>query len=194
MNMFEKMFCKVGKDMCRLTTGGPIAVKTTNGYKAYNVNKKRLTNVGSFTIDVGSDLFFTVPTNKVKIGDIIIINDKPKCVISVEDTTVTVLDYENSMIEQSVPERHIFMGNTYFYSKIVSMFGNNFGQGAGTKNMMKYMLMSEMCKQTNGSNTMSNMLPMMLMGNMCDVDGMFGEMFGEMFSDDSDSTDAAGLE
>ena len=34
-------------------------------------------------------------------------------------------------IEQILPENHIFMGNVYFYGKIVSMFGSNLKKGKG---------------------------------------------------------------
>lgn len=66
----------------------------------------------------------------------------------------------------------MFMGNTYFYGKIVSMFGDNlFGKGAkGTSQIMKYMVMSEMFKGNSGltagsNNGMSSMFPMLMMMN-----------------------------
>ena len=36
-----------------------------------------------------------------------------------------MINYEDSAIDTIVPERHMFMGNAYFYGKIVSMFGND---------------------------------------------------------------------
>ena len=43
-----------------------------------------------------------------------------------------------------VPERHVFMDNTYFYGKIVSMFGNTSGKKDGAEKVMKYMIYSQM--------------------------------------------------
>ena len=68
-NIFNGMFGKVGAGMCRLSINGEIAVKTDNGYKTYNVKKGRLTNCDNFVFDVGEDLFFVMPTTKVKPGD-----------------------------------------------------------------------------------------------------------------------------
>ena len=118
-------------------------------------------------------------------GDIILANDgtgrKPKCVMEVEENKITVINYEDSTIETILPERHVFMGNTYFYGKIVSMFGNDAVKGKkGTNNIFKYMMLSQMMKGNDGSatgaiNSMGTMLPFMMMsGNMGDMfDGMF---------------------
>ena len=68
------------------------------------------------------------------------------------------------------------MGKTYFYGKIVSMFGKIKG-GKGMNGMMKYMMMSEMMKGNGGNNnSMSSMLPMMMFMN-----GGMGDMFDGMF-------------
>lgn len=174
MNMFNGMFGKIGSGMCRLSMDGEIAVKTTGGYKTYNLKTNRLTNCDNFVFDIGEEFFFVIPTNKVEPGDIILVAGKPKCVIGVDTNTIKVIDYEDSSVKDILPERHVFMGNTYFYGKIVSMFGKMSGEG-GMKNMMKYMLMSQMMKGNNGGNGIANMLPMMMFmkdgGNM--FDGMF---------------------
>ena len=80
-NFLNGMFGKVGTGMCRLSMSGGIAVKTSNGYKSYNVKTGRLTNCDNFAFDIGQDFFFIIPTNKVTAGDIIFANGKPKCVI-----------------------------------------------------------------------------------------------------------------
>ena len=146
MNMFNGMFGKIQSGMCRLSLNGGIAVKCSHGFKTYNVKKKRLTNVTNFCIDMPNlDPFFVIPTNKVSKGDIILVDGKPKCVIEDKGSAITVIDYENSEIRQIVPERHVFMGNTYFYGKIVSFFGGaNFRKGSAMKNIMKMMMMSQM--------------------------------------------------
>lgn len=98
---------------------------------------------------------------------------KPKCVIENEGTTIKVIDYENSEIRQIVPERHVFMGNTYFYGKIVSLMGNNFKNGNSMKAMMKMMMMSQML---GGENNF--------------FDGMLDDVnFGVTDSDDNDNSD-----
>ena len=90
-----------------------------------------------------------IPTNNLKIGDIILVNGTPRCVIKVEENEITALNFENSTKECVIPERHIFFGKQYMYGKIVSpmlnmMKGNN---------IMKYMMLSEMMKGFNGSNS-----------------------------------------
>ena len=188
MEMFNGMFGKVANGMCRLSMNGGIAVKTSNGYKTYNIKTNKLTNCSSFVFDIGEEFFFVIPTNRVEPGDIIIANRKPKCVISADKNTITVINYEDSAVQNILPERHVFMGNTYFYGKIVSMFGNGFGKGKkGTEKMMRYMLMSEMMKggaPNGGGNQFGAMLPLMMMGG-----GGFGDMFDGMFDFDDDEDD-----
>lgn len=186
-NVFNGMFGKIAPGMCRLSMSGGIAVKTSNGYKSYNVKNGRLTNCDSFVFDIGEEFFFVMPTNKVEVGDIILVSGKPKCVIKVEKETITVINYEDSTVETILPERHVFMGSTYFYGKIVSMFGNNFMNGKkGMDKMMSYMVMSEMMKGGNGSsNGMNSMLPMMMLMN----GGNMSDMFSGMFDFDIDAID-----
>lgn len=184
-SMFNGMFGKIGADMCKLSMSGKIAVKTSGGYKAYDVKTGRLTNCDSFVMDFGEDMFFCIPTNKVEIGDIILVSGKPKCVINVDKNSIRVLDYENSSIIDIVPERHIFMGESYFYGKIMSMFGSNFfGKGKkGVNQYFKYKLMMDMFKG-NGSN--NNMLPLMMMGGIGDLGNMFDNMFDFDENDNED--------
>lgn len=188
-NLLNGMFGKVGSGMCRLSMNGNIAVKTSSGYKAYNVKTGRLTNCDSFVFDLGEEYFFVIPTNKVSKGDIILVNGKPRCVIEVEKNKITVINYEDSTIDTVLPERHVFMGNTYFYGKIVSMFGNDAVKGKkGTNNIFKYMMLSQMMKGNDGSatgaiNSMGTMLPFMMMG------GNMGDMFDGMFDFDMNDED-----
>ena len=79
----------------------------------------------------------------------------------------------------------MFMGNTYFYGRIVSMFGNNLTKGGkGMGKILKYMMLSEMMKGggTKGTDGVSGMLPLMLMGGG-------GDLFGDLFSFDFDDVD-----
>ena len=52
-NMLNGMFGKVAPGMCRLSMNGGIAVKTSNGYKSYNIKTGRLTNCDSFVFNIG---------------------------------------------------------------------------------------------------------------------------------------------
>ena len=187
MNDFMNgMFGKVAHGLCRLSMNGGIAVKTSDGkYKSYNLKTGRLTNCSNFVFDIGEDFFFVIPTNKVEKGDIILVSGKPKCVIGVEDNAIKVINYDDSTVDTILPERHIFMGNTYFYGKIVSMFGKDIFKGKkGTNKIMQYMMLSEMMKGGSGNGNFGNMLPLMLMGG-----GNFDNLFSGMFDFDSDDED-----
>lgn len=195
-NLFNGMFGKIESGLCRLSMNGGIAIKTANGYKSYNVKTGRLTNCDSFVFNIGEEFFFVIPTNKVSRGDIILVQGKPRCVIESDgkNNKITVVNYEDSTMETIIPERHLFMGNSYFYGKIVSMFGNGFGKGKNKmQSIMSYMMMSEMMKGNNstlGNNNsmtsgMSAILPFMMMNNS-GSGNMFENMFDGMFDDTID--------
>lgn len=175
-NMMNKFFGKVAPNMVRLSMTGDMAIKTSNGYKTYDVKTGTLVNCSDFVFADGSDFFFIIPTNKVESGDVILAAGKPHCVIKVETNRIEALRYEDGSIVNIVPERNVFMGKTYFYGKIVSMFGK-INSGKGMKGMMKYFMMSEMMKGGNSNNSsMNSMLPMMMLMN-----GGMEDMFGDMF-------------
>lgn len=185
-NMLNGMFGKVAPGMCRLSMNGGIAVKTSNGYKTYNMKTGRLTNCDSFVFNIGEEFFFVIPTNKAEPGDILLVAGKPKCVIEAEKNKLTVINYEDSTVETILPERHVFMGNTYFYGKIVSMFGGDLIKGKkGTNKIMQYMMMSEMMKgnSDNSGNGMNTMLPLIMMG------GNMGSIFDGLFDFDDGEED-----
>ena len=191
-NSFNGLFGKIAPGMCRLTINGNIAVKCSSGYKSYNITKGTLTNVTNFCFNVGDEMFFVIPTNKVEIGDIILVSGKPKCVTSVDKKIITVIDYENSEVRQVVPERHVFMGSTYFYGKIVSMFGNSFKNGKGLGNIMKMMMFSQMMGgNNNSSNGFGQMMAMsMFMGDKNNpFEGMFDFNFDEESEEETVNTD-----
>lgn len=185
MSGINKMFGKIEPGMCRLSMNG-IAIKTSDGYKTYNVDTGNLVNCAEFVFDIGEDMFFLIPTNNVQRGDIILNNGKPACVIKVDDKTITAMRYEDSTIVTLVPQRHVFFGNTYFYSKIVSLFGGSGGKISMEK-VMPMMMMSEVCKGS-GSN-LSNMFPyMMMFGGGFNFGNMFSGMFDmNITNNDSDS-------
>lgn len=193
-NIMNGMFGKVAPGMCRLSMSGGVAVKTSTGYKSYNVKNGRLTNCDNFVFNIGEEFFFVIPTNKVEIGDIILISGKPKCVIEAAKNKITVINYEDSTIDTVLPERHVFMGNTYFYGKIVSMFGDAFKNTkgkSGMNKMMSYMMMTEMFKGSSGTssnlagnNNAESMLPMMMFMN-----GGMNDIFDGMFDTDTEDDD-----
>lgn len=180
MDVFNGMFGKLQPGMCRLSINGDVAVKTSNGYKTYDIKTGRLTNCDNFVFDIGQDFFFLIPTNKVEPGDIVLIGGKPNCVISSDKETIKVINFENATVNTVLKERHIFMGETYFCGKIVSLFGANKGKN-GMKNILSYMAMSEMMKGDTGN--MNNLLPLMMMSSA--GNGMFN-MFENMFDEDED--------
>ena len=195
--MFNGMFARIGDGMCRLGLNGNLAIKTSSGYKTYDVKTGRLTNVDQFCFDIGQEFFFVVPTTKAKTGDILLIDSKPKCVIENNaNKTIKVMDYENSAIQEIVPERHFFMGQMFFYRKIVSMFGsNNFlKKGKGISGMMGMMFKMNMLKSFMGGegfkagNDTNGMLGMMMLSNM--FGGKDGENdLSEMFDFDFEEAD-----
>lgn len=190
--VMNKMFGKVASGMCRLSVNGDIAIKSGNTYKTYDPFSNKLVNCNNFVFDIGDDIFFVVPTNKVRKGDIIIASGKPKCVISAnEDKTITVMNYEDSTIQTLVPERHMFMGNMFFYGRIMSMFGNLGGKKSAHGKMMKYWMIAEMMKGNSGfghigsGNSMGIPLPAIMMMN-----GGFEDMFDGVFDLDEEDEDA----
>ena len=179
MEMLKDMFGKIDPGMCRLSMNGNVAVKTGSGFKTYDVKKGRLTNCDQFVFNIGEEFFFLIPTNKLAKGDIILVSGKPRCVIDVEKDLITAINYEDATVEKILPEHHMFMGNCYFYGKIVSMFGKNImGGKKGPGKILKFMMFKEMLKGdrkggTEG-NSFGNMLPFLLMGKNEDMfDGMF---------------------
>ena len=193
-SMMNGLFGKVASGMCRVSMNGDIAIKTSQGYKTYDVETGHLLNCDNFAFDIGSDFFFIIPTNKVNKGDIILAGGKPRCVIDVKKNAIETFCYEDSSITTIVPEHHMFMGKTYFYGKIVSMFGNAMKSEKGMGNMMKMMLMSQMFGGGNKSTystsgtDMSQMLPMMMLMNG-GMDSMFDGMFD--FGNDEEDKDKA---
>lgn len=185
-NLLNGMFGPVAPGMCRISMSGKTAIKTSNGYKVYDVGKNRLTNCDSFVFDIGEDWFFVIPTNKVQRGDIILASGKPRCVIEASKNEIKTLCYEDGTIETILPERHVFMGKQYFYGKIISMFGNMAGSDKGMSGIFKYMMLSQMMGG-NGRNMSdplnqfssgnNNLLPMMMLmggnGGNNFFDGMF---------------------
>lgn len=194
-NMFNGIFGRIEPGMCRISMSGKIAIKTTNGYKSFDNKTGRLTNCDNFAFDIGEDFFFVIPTNKVEPGDIILAGGRPRCVLEVGKNEIKTFCYEDSSISTIVPEHHMFMGTSYFYGKIISMFGE-MGKGKGSKGikqMIKFMMLKEMMGGKNGNNSgMASMMPMMaLMGGFGGGNSFFDGILDFDDAEEAESEEAA---
>lgn len=155
-------FGRIQPGLIKLGLNGQMAVNIGGSYKYYDEKKNRLINTDNFVFPMEvTEFFFIMPTNKVKKGDIILVNGKPVYVLKPEtDGKIEILSYEDSSIKQILPERHTFLGGTYMYSKIVSMFGN---KSFDKNTIMKYMMMNTMFGKDGFGGSMNGMNPMMLM-------------------------------
>lgn len=178
MTSFGKFFSKIQPGMCRLSMNG-IAINVNGQYKTYDVNSGILTNCDDFVFDVGDDMFFAIPCNHVVRGDIILTTAGPAAVISVKKNEIKALDYKTGTIVNIVPERHVFFGSSYFYSKIVSPMSNLTNGKNPVENMLPFMMFNEMNK--SGSDMSKTLGMAMLMGGGFNFKNMFGNMFN--FSD-----------
>lgn len=201
--MFNKMFGQIEPGLCRMSMNGQIAIKTgPNEYKTYNVDTGRLTNCGNFAFNIGEEFFFVLPTNNVKVGDIILVHGEPRCVVSKGKGDITVINYKTSVKETIIPERFMFMGDSYFYGRVRSMFGSG-TRSKGKKHMFKYMMMRQMLNgggmnppglpgQNSGQGSNGNaMMQMWAMSQFFGGrdDDIFEDMFDGMFDSDDEGED-----
>lgn len=167
---FASMLGKLEPDMVRLTFNGGIAVKTKNGYKTYDVAKKKAVNMDSLVMPDMS-AFLLLPSTKVNSGDIILRDGAFYSIISVNEATNELVgyNYESGKKETLVRETHCFLGNTYFYSKLFSPILSFFGDKPGDKKeegseASESMLLPLAMMSQNGD--MNSMLPLLLMSKM----------------------------
>lgn len=185
-NVLNGKFGKIEDGFVRFSMDGQMAIRTSSGYKTYNAKQGRLTNCNNFVFDIGQEAFFVIPTNHVNVGDIIIASGKPRYVLSTDDKEIKTVNYESGTVETILPERHIFMGNTYFYGKIVSMFGNLFSdKKTGANKMMQMMMLQSMFGKDNGSSGSGNMMMAMMMAQ----NGGFDNMFDGLFDSEEDTVE-----
>lgn len=197
MTMFDKIFDfngnfgKAPEGMFRISMRGAVAVRTSAGYRAYNMEKGRLVNCTMFNLDMGDGMFYILPTNSVKAGDIILVNKQPRCVLDVRDRTIAVVNYEAGTVEQLLPERHMFMGNMYFYGKVVSPLLGLFGKSDGIKGILQMKLMSELFGgKAMGEGDKAGLMQMMLFSGMLGREGAMCGMFDGMFGCFDDEEEA----
>ena len=180
-NSLSSLFHKLAPGQCRLTMNG-IGVKTSNGYKTFDPVTQTLVNCGDFVLDIGDDMFFCIPTNNVQQGDIIIASGSPVCVISMSGNRIEALRYEDSTVQTIIPENIMFMGGTYFYSKVFSPFSGMIN-GNDPSQLMSLMMMSQMLNSSSDGN--SGMGNLMVMGMMLNGGFNFGNIFSDLFSSTS---------
>ena len=191
-NMFNGVMGKIKPGCCRLGMNGRIAIKTSDGYKTYDPKSGNVTNCSNFVLDICDDMFMVIPTRKLKVGDIVLINGKPMYILEVKaKNRVEAMNYEDSTIQTVIPERHAIMGRR-FYGKIVSLIGSGFGSSKSGffKNMLKLKMMSSMMGGSSEGGMFGNngLAMMMLMGNGS-MDGLFdGFMDDEEDDEESDDT------
>lgn len=190
-DMFNGMFKPVARGYCKMGMNGQVAVKTSTGYKTFNPKTRKLTNCANFAFDMDG-AFWVVPTFKVTIGDIILVNGKPRAVIEVGTNSIKTFSYEDSTIDETIPEHHVFMGKTYCYGKIFSPFMNMSKNDGAMNDMMKMMMFSQMFGGNSNSQGMNPMMFMMMgkdnpFENM--FDGAFNFGFGEDVNADPDEAE-----
>ena len=182
--IFGKMFSPVAHGYAKMGVNGKIAIRVGDTYKTFDLDKMALVNCDDFAFDMDG-AFWVVPTFKVERGDIIMVNGKPRCVIEVKDKSIKTFSYENSTIDEIVPEHHVFMGKTYCYGKIFSPFMNMDKSDNMMSNMMQMAMMSQMFGG-NGSNSNGfmgmNPMAMMFMMNSKNGGNMFEDMFAGAFN------------
>lgn len=174
-NIFKGAFGRVSNGLFRMTLDGSVAVRidSQDCYKTVNPVTGEFQNVDNFAIDPGADTFFIVPTQKLAVGDIVMVNGTPRCVLGVQGNEVTVVNYGTSVKETLLLEKHIFLGQS-FYGKLMSPlmdFFKGFTSPTGTGNSLASTLSTNplmfmlMCSHDgNGFGDMNGMLPLLLLG------------------------------
>lgn len=172
-SIFSNMLGTLEPDMVRMTFDGNVAVKTTNGYKTYNVTKKKAVNMDSLVMPDMS-AFLLLPSTKVKVGDIIMRDGTFYSIISVDDATNELVgyNYESGKKETLVRETHCFLGNTYFYSKLFSPVLSLFGNKSKSKPEAKKEEGSSDTEVAEAEDTMSMLLPLAMMSQNGDMNSI----------------------
>lgn len=158
---------KVAEGSVRLSMDGKLAVCTQNGYRVWDTEKKTMTNVQDLCLDIPG-IFFVMPSTKVVVGDVILLDGKFNCVIEVGESTIKAIAYADNQVKEFVPERRIFMGKTFFFGKVVNLLGNLGGSGK----LVKLTMLGQMLNN-GGDASASQLMPLMLMG------GIDGDLSGD---------------
>ena len=183
-SVFANMLGTLESDMIRMTFDGKVAVKTTKGYKTYDVDKKKAINMDSLVMpDMAA--FLLLPSTKVKTGDIILRDGAFYSIISIDDATNELIgyNYEAGKKETIVRETHCFLGNTYFYSKLFSPILSFFGNKPKSDDKKE-----DGSKDTEASeDTMSALLPLAMMSQNGDMNSILPLMLMSKMEGKEDS-------
>ena len=116
---------------------------TIKNLKKYSLEDKKfkIDNLDNKSFSVSRKKFISDESN-TDFDYIILVNGKPRAVIEVGTNTVKTFSYEDSTIDEMVPERHVFMGKTYCYGKIFSPFMNMGKSDEAMSSMMNMMMMN----------------------------------------------------
>lgn len=157
-------FGKVADGVLRMSYKSGIAVRTSNGYRVYDVNTGKLDNVTDLCMDLPG-MFYTVPCKAYKPGDLIFFDGSMKAVVEVGKVSVKAFDYERSVIEEIVPETILF-GHKKLYPKVISLMGDFAGLGDEGSDMSSLLTMGLLSKGMTGTPDagLGGILPFLFMG------------------------------
>lgn len=143
-------------DFGRLTGGqfrwspNGLAIATEKGWVAYKADTEELIDADVFSFDI-SNMLYKVPTplKDVKAGNVIYHMGRPVFVRKINDSTISVVDYETGSIMDILPIKSPFGFN--FVTKVVSVVDF---RGA----------------KADADNPFGSMLPFLLLGEQKDFD------------------------
>lgn len=186
--MFGGAFGPVPKGDCRLGLNGLVAINVNTGgapkYKTYDVKTGTLTNCSDFALEMDGS-FFLIPAMKVVPGDIILSDGGPCCVIESGKNSIKVFSYQRGTIEEKVPERHLFLGNAYCYTRLFSPLANLMKGRGGMGNAVKMMMLSRLFSGRDGAGG-AGMDPMALLMLSGGGNDLFQDMFDGAFAPDEE--------
>ena len=115
-NMFDGMFAPVKNGMCKISMDGKIAIKTSTGFKTFDVTTKHLTNCSNFAFDMDG-AFWIIPTMNVQVGDIVLVNGTPRAVLEVMPNSIKTFSspsasahYFSSLPKSNAPSNRFSKG------------------------------------------------------------------------------------
>lgn len=128
--------------------------------KSYDVINKVITDSAGLTLDVDG-LLYTMPTQTLVVGDIIVSRDVANAEIAKYITSTSPLQAINlvSGVQETITPVSIF-GMT-FYSKVVNIFGGMSTEGNAMQNMLPLLLLNK-----DGGDGNDSLTTMLLLSSM----------------------------
>lgn len=163
MKGFNFDFGPCTNDNIRMSMYG-LAVKNTAGtYVSYNPATQEIVDVDIFNFDGGKYMYkMPVAIKDVAVGDVVIHQRKPMFVVSIGDTTLTVIDPVAGERKEIMLTRSPFGFN--FATKIVSLFSMGAMSAASAENPFGNMLPLLLLSDGKSKDMDPMMLMMMLNG------------------------------